>query len=277
MKYVLFLTLAWCLACTVLLLAENQQSTTERKPQTSNGHSDEGKGDSATNYGAVDILSDTGGVDVHPYLDKILPLIRAKWYGLIPPPAQPPIMKKGKVTIAFHILKDGQITDMHLVDKSGDTALDWAAYGGITTASPLPAMPKDFGCRYLALRIEFYYNPGPGEVPPKHRTDSLVPCVTTEIKPVAVAVSPASAQVVRGEKQQFSAVITGELNSEVTWNVSGAGCSGSTCGSISSDGLYTAPSNIPSPPLVTVTATLATDPTEAANAKVMLVQPPTHP
>jgi hypothetical protein len=87
-------------------------------------------------------------------------------------------------------------------------------------------------------------------------------------------VLPPSPQVVSGAKEQFSAIVTGKVNSGVTWKISGAGCSGSACGSISPDGLYTAPTSIPNPASVIVTATLATAPSETASATVTVVQQP---
>jgi len=51
----------------------------------------------------------------------------------------------------------------------------------------------------------------------------------------------------------------GSTSGAVTWSLSGAGCSGTTCGTISSIGLdhgfYTAPASVPSPATVTVKAT----------------------
>ena len=44
-------------------------------------------------------------------------------------------------------------------------------------------------------------------------------------------------------------------NAAVTWSVSGAGCSGAACGTISGGGLYTAPMTVPSPATLNVTAT----------------------
>jgi hypothetical protein len=54
---------------------------------------------------------------------------------------------------------------------------------------------------------------------------------------------------------------------------SGTGCSGATCGTISSDGLYTAPAAVPSSALVTITATSESDPTKSASANVTIVPP----
>jgi hypothetical protein len=71
----------------------------------------------------------------------------------------------------------------------------------------------------------------------------------------AVNVSPPSATVPVNGIQQFSATVTGLTNSVVGWSVTGAGCGGTSCGSISSTGLYTAPPLAPTPNSVTVTAT----------------------
>jgi PKD repeat protein len=88
---------------------------------------------------------------------------------------------------------------------------------------------------------------------------------------VAVAVTPANASTTTGATQQFAASVTGTANAAVTWTASGTGCSGATCGTISSSGLYTAPPAVPSPPIVTVTATSVSDPTKSASAAVTIV------
>ena len=92
----------------------------------------------------------------------------------------------------------------------------------------------------------------------------------TIVRPVAVTIAPASAQVLTGGSQQFTATVTGTTNTAVSWTVSGAGCSGVACGTISTSGLYTAPIAVPAPPQVTVTATSAADPTKTASATVVV-------
>jgi TonB family protein len=109
--------------------------------------------------GPLDVLSDTMGVDFGPYLTRVLHDVRENWYNLIPEAARAPIMKKGKVSIEFVILKDGKVAGMHYVAGSGDVALDRAAYGGITASNPFPPLPGEFGGPYLALRFHFFYNP----------------------------------------------------------------------------------------------------------------------
>lgn len=90
---------------------------------------------------------------------------------------------------------------------------------------------------------------------------------------VAVAVTPATASVTTSATQQFAASVTGTSNTAVNWTVSGAGCSGTTCGTISSAGLYTAPAAVPSSATVTIMATSVSDSTKSASVAVSIVPP----
>ena len=54
------------------------------------------------------------GVDFGPYLARVLHDVKMNWYNLIPEAARAPLMKKGKVSIEFAILKDGRIAGMQL-------------------------------------------------------------------------------------------------------------------------------------------------------------------
>src|ERR1700722_11086431 len=109
--------------------------------------------------GPLEVLSDTMGVDFGPYLQRVLHDVKINWYNLIPESARAPLMKKGKVTIEFAILKNGTVAGMRLVSTSGDVALDRGAWGGITASNPFPPLPNEFGGQYLALRFMFLYNP----------------------------------------------------------------------------------------------------------------------
>ncbi|MGA9798136.1 MAG: TonB family protein, partial [Terriglobales bacterium] len=114
--------------------------------------------------GPMDVLSDTMGVDFGPYLARVLHDVRENWYRIIPESARAPLMKKGKVSIEFAILKNGQVAGLQIVSTSGDVALDRAAYGGITASKPFPPLPAEFGGQYLALRFHFYYNPDRSDI-----------------------------------------------------------------------------------------------------------------
>ncbi len=119
-----------------------------------------GQGRQATGaIGPMDVLSDTMGVDFGPYLQRVLRDVKFNWYNLIPEAARPPLMKKGKVSIEFAIMKDGRVQGLTLTGTSGDVSLDRAAWGGITASNPFPPLPAEFRGDYLALRFHFYYNP----------------------------------------------------------------------------------------------------------------------
>lgn len=97
--------------------------------------------------------------------------------------------------------------------------------------------------------------------------------MVTIVQQIAVSISPTSAQVAVGGRQQFTAQVTGTTTTGVTWSVAGAGCSGSACGTVSSTGLYTAPSAVPNPAHVTVTAIANADGKTAASATVTIILP----
>jgi TonB family protein len=109
-----------------------------------------------TKTGAVDILSDTQGIDFGPYLQPVIAKVRQNWYRLIPASAK---TAKGKLAIEFTVLKNGQLSEMKLVARAGDASLDRAAWFGITASNPFPALPTEFKGDHLELRFRFYYNP----------------------------------------------------------------------------------------------------------------------
>lgn len=109
--------------------------------------------------GAVDILSDTGGFDVGPYVSSVLEKIRKQWLALMPDEAQAPLLKYGTVVIIFTIRRDGTVDRMTVAGASGDPKLDRAAWGAVTSSNPLPALPNEFPRGFLTLRLRFYYNP----------------------------------------------------------------------------------------------------------------------
>ena len=95
----------------------------------------------------------------------------------------------------------------------------------------------------------------------------------TMVTAIAVSISPTSAQVDVNGYQQFTAKVTGTAIGGVTWSVSGSGCSGIACGSVSSTGLYRAPANAPSPATIRVTATSIADSQASASATVTIIVP----
>ena len=92
---------------------------------------------------------------------------------------------------------------------------------------------------------------------------------TSNPPPVVVTIAPSSASVTVGKQQQFTATVTGTSNTAVTWQVNGVAGGNATTGTVSSTGLYTAPSSVPSGQ-VTVTAVSQADATKTASASVTI-------
>lgn len=95
----------------------------------------------------------------------------------------------------------------------------------------------------------------------------LIGCgsVSTPSTTITVAVKPTSATVAPGATTQFTATVTGSTNTSVTWSVDGVSGGNTTSGTISSSGLYTAPSVAGTH---TVTATSVADTSDSAKAIV---------
>jgi hypothetical protein len=94
--------------------------------------------------------------------------------------------------------------------------------------------------------------------------------IVTILAGISVSVSPLSANVPANGTQQFTASVQNTTNAAVTWSLGGSGCSGVTCGTISSAGLYTAPSAVPNPATVTVTATSQANSSKSGSATVTI-------
>jgi TonB family protein len=110
----------------------------------------------------AEILTDTMGVDFGPYLARIVEIVRTNWYHVMPPSVYPPILKQGKLSLTFFILKDGRMDGLNIQTPSGDVALDRAALASITASHPFPPLPREFPGQNLGLRFYYFYNLEPG-------------------------------------------------------------------------------------------------------------------
>lgn len=88
--------------------------------------------------------------------------------------------------------------------------------------------------------------------------------------PVTVIVTPGSAQPFPGASVQFKAAVKNASSAAVNWQVNLNPGGNAAFGTIDSTGLYTAPATVPSPPTVTVTAVLQSDPTKTGSASVTI-------
>ncbi|MFQ5538903.1 MAG: hypothetical protein ACE5FB_00755 [Candidatus Binatia bacterium] len=90
-----------------------------------------------------------------------------------------------------------------------------------------------------------------------------------------VTVSPAEATLVVRGRSQFTATVTVLNDKRVTWSVNGIEGGNETVGVITAEGVYTAPSTVPTSPEVTIRADSVPFPNIFGEATVMLVQDPT--
>src|SRR6266853_467827 len=92
--------------------------------------------------------------------------------------------------------------------------------------------------------------------------------------PTSVTISPTSASVPAGTgTKNFTATVMNDyLSRGVTWALSGAGCSGAACGSLSTMTpravTYNAPASVPNPATVTLTATSVNDTSKSSTATI---------
>jgi hypothetical protein len=98
----------------------------------------------------------------------------------------------------------------------------------------------------------------------------------TVLAHIVVSVSPPSAALPPEASQSFMASVFGTDNQSVTWNVTGAACSGvgSPCGGITSAGVFTAPISAPSPNSISIVATSSEDTSRTGSASVTIATTP---
>jgi hypothetical protein len=142
------------------------------------------------------------------------------------------------------------------VSGTTNSALIWSATGGTVLASGLYTAPSTSGT----------YNVTATSVADTTKSAcggsrlGVVGRAGRRHRVVSITISPTSASLLTGGKQQFTATVTGSTNNVVTWSATG--------GTITSAGLYTAGQTVGS---YTVTATSAADSTKAASSTVTVV------
>ena len=99
--------------------------------------------------------------------------------------------------------------------------------------------------------------------------------------PISVSVSPSAVQSLdQGQTANFTAAVANDGAAKgVTWSVSGSGCAGAACGTISTQTVlgttYLAPSTVSANLTVKISATSNADSTKSASASITVVPPPT--
>jgi hypothetical protein len=159
------------------------------------------------------------------------------------------------------------------VTNTSDTSVEWEVNGisggsssvGSISGSGLYRAPSNLGSR-TSVTVTAISN----------ADDSKSASATVSFSAtasVSVSLSPASASVQAGGSQRFTATVQNTSNTAVTWQVNGVTGGNTTNGTISTGGNYTAPSNVSTQRIVTVTAISQADTTKSATAQVTLTVP----
>lgn len=90
---------------------------------------------------------------------------------------------------------------------------------------------------------------------------------------IVVQISPTTATVLAGDTQPFTATILGDPSASVTWRIDGMGTGNSNVGTISADGLFTAPAAVPVLAERTVRVSSLVDSAKSATASVAIASP----
>ena len=104
----------------------------------------------------LELLSDPEGVDMRPYLVKVLAAIRRNWVAVIPESAR--FGRPGRVAIQIAISRTGNVDKLVIAMPSGAESLDRAAVAGISASNPLPPLPPEFKGGSIRLQFNFSYN-----------------------------------------------------------------------------------------------------------------------
>ena len=102
---------------------------------------------------------------------------------------------------------------------------------------------------------------------------SAIVTITPSTAKVTVSISPSASSLATGSTLQFSAGVAGTSNASIQWSVNGIAGGSSAVGNINSSGLYTAPATVPSPAMVTITATSVFQPASSSSASVTITAP----
>ncbi|HUP64315.1 MAG TPA: energy transducer TonB [Thermoanaerobaculia bacterium] len=97
--------------------------------------------------------------DWGPYAAAMIARIRLHWYNNMPDIIRMGV--QGVVVIRYTIQRNGDVTDLTILQSSGIPPFDFAARKAIELASPLAPLPADFPQPYERVTAAFYYNKTP--------------------------------------------------------------------------------------------------------------------
>ena len=146
----------------------------------------------------------------------------------------------------------------------GNSTLGTVSSAGLYTAPASVPNPPTVTVRATSSAQTFPYG-------------AAIVTITAAPANATVTVAPLDAATPTGTTVQFASNLNGTANAAVTWYVNAAAGGNSTAGTISSTGLYTAPTAVPSPATVVVTATSQADTSQSASTTLTVTTGDTAP
>jgi TonB family protein len=106
---------------------------------------------------SLDLLSDTNGANLDPYIKDLVSNLRKHWLPLASEAANQPLLEQEETLIDLTIGPDGRLSAMWLENSTHNTALDKAAWN---TAKAMTYLPPPAGIKdaNLKLRVHFVVN-----------------------------------------------------------------------------------------------------------------------
>jgi len=132
-------SLAAALFTAMLVHAGNAQLVTPAPPSTNL---------------SVEVLSDTKGADLSPYMRSVFSDLKTRWRLLAPNAERQSVSPSDETAISFTVASDGKVSAMHLDHATHKAAQDRAAWGAISSAH-YPPLPPELKDSSLKLRVLF--------------------------------------------------------------------------------------------------------------------------
>jgi protein TonB len=99
------------------------------------------------------ISFDSRGVDFGWWLRRFVAQVKSNWF--IP---QAAMVLKGRVVITLLIHRNGTISDVQLIQSSGNASLDSAAVSALRGSNPTVALPAEYPEDKVLFTVTFLYN-----------------------------------------------------------------------------------------------------------------------
>jgi len=118
---------------------------------------DAAKASAADRPQSTEVLSDTSGFKILPYVNRVHQIAGEKWRHLITSSGKDFTHRNGTTVVEFTITRNGEIQDLHISESSGQDDLDELALQSVSRSSPLPVLPAGFAAKELKLKFHFAF------------------------------------------------------------------------------------------------------------------------